>query len=122
MAECRCAPCGCFRGSRSKVGPQSSANSGEKQVHLSQSSTKVELEREDSDPSHGDVLEKAHSQWTIPGVFKSIFHVSPDNKLAVKLYGSKKGLLLQKKHHETGSNKWMIHPYSHFRYDDINEC
>lgn len=116
MAECRCAPCSFFRGSRSKVGPQSSTSSGEKQVNRTQSSTKVEIEREGSD--HGGVLEKAHYQWTVPGIFKSIFYVSPDSKLAVKLYGSKKGLLLQKKHHETGNNKWMIHPYSHFRYDD----
>ena len=113
MAECRCAPCSFFRGSRSKVGPKDSSNSGEKEVHRAQSSTKLEIEGEGSD--HGGVLEKANSQWTVPGIFKSIFHVSPDNKLAVKLYGSKKGLLLQKKNHETGSNKWMIHPYSHFR-------
>ena len=114
MAECRCAPCNFCCGSRSKVGPKSSTKSGEKAVNQTQSSTKVEIERENSDDE--GVLEKANSQWTVPGVFKSIFHVSPDNKLAVKLYGSKKGLLLQKRNHETGSNKWMIHPYSHFRY------
>ncbi len=119
MAECRCAPCSCFRGSRSKVGPKSSAHSSEKQVHQSESSTKVELEREGSHTSREGV---GQSQWTIPGVFQSIFHVSADNKLAIKLYGNKKGLLRQKKDHET-SNKWMIHPYSHFRYVHVAlEC
>lgn len=116
MAECRCSPCGICRGSRGKVRPRSSTNSGVKQINQTHSSTKVEIEREDAGSDH-DGVEKANSQWTVPGIFKSIFHVSADNKLAVKLYGSKKGLLLQKKHHESGSNKWMIHPFSHFRYD-----
>ena len=100
MAECvsRCMCCG----SRNKVDPRLSSTPGDRQC------TEVEIDREGQ--------ENGPSSWTVPGIFSSIFHASPDNKLAVKLYGSKKELLLQKKTHETGSNKWMIHPYSHFRY------
>lgn len=54
--------------------------------------------------------------WTVAGVFRKVFHASPDNKLAIKLFGSKKGVLLEKKRQDRGCRKWMVHPYSHFRY------
>ena len=119
MAECPCVPYSSCLGSKNKVGPKSSSKSGEKPLNRKQSFTEVEIEREGS---NHDIIDNSNSQWTVPGIFKSIFHVSPDNKLAVKLYGSKKGLLLQKQHHESGSNKWMIHPYSHFRYTMMSIC
>ena len=93
-------------GSNNRVDPQNSVKSGEKQF------TGVEIDTGSSEQGEDN---NSSSQWTVPGVFKSIFHASPDNKLAVKLYGSKKELLIQKKINEKGSKKWMIHPYSHFR-------
>ena len=93
-------------GSKNKIDPQRSVNSEDKQF------TEVEI---DTDASEDGEAHMNNSQWTVPGIFKSIFHASPDNKLAVKLYGSKKELLIQKKNHEKGSKKWMVHPYSHFR-------
>ena len=41
-----------------------------------------------------------------------------DNKLAMKLFGSKKGVLKEKlRQQEVGH--WIIHPCSNFRYDVI---
>ena len=54
--------------------------------------------------------------WSVTGVFRKVFHASPDNKLAVKLFGSKKGVIREKKRQDSGCKMWMIHPYSHFRY------
>ena len=93
--------CSLCCGSKNRVNPQTrdSVKPGEKQF------TEVEIDTDSSE--HGAV---SNSQWTVPGILKSIFHASPDNKLAVKLYGSKKELLIQQKINEKGSKKWMIHP------------
>ena len=95
-------------GSKNKVEPEPQCSKSE-----SKQFTEVQIDGENSNKQEQD--NNSASAWTVPGIFKSIFHASPDNKLAVKLYGSKKQLLLEKKHQEKGSNKWMIHPYSHFR-------
>ena len=64
-----------------------------------------------------DNLKEGDGTWTVAGVFKSIFHASTDNKLALKLYGSKKGVLIERKRQDTECcSRWMIHPCSHFRY------
>ena len=69
--------------------------------------TEVEIDdKEDHEPD---------GSWTVTGIFKSIFHASPDNKLAVKLYGSKNMMKKDQVIQEKGCRKWMIHPYSHFR-------
>ena len=63
----------------------------------------------------GDNLQ-APDSWTVAGVFKRIFHAAPDNKLAQKLYGSKKGVLKERKRQDVDCCiRWMIHPCSHFR-------
>ena len=94
-------------GSGNKVDPQNSKFEDKPFTEVQIDSDRSSDQLQDNNP--------ALRQWTVSRIFKSIFHASPDNKLAVKLYGSKKELLLQKKHQEEGSNKWMIHPYSHFR-------
>ena len=75
--------------------------------NLSTESTEVEIEENETDGT-----------WTVSGMFKSVFHASPDNKLALKLYGNKKGVLTEQKRQDTECccRRWMIHPCSNFRY------
>jgi len=76
--------------------------------NLSSEFTEVEIDEN---------LKEADGTWTVAGVFKSIFHASTDSKLALKLYGSKKGVLVEQKRQDTECcSRWMIHPCSHFRY------
>lgn len=65
------------------------------------------------DPPYSD--HEPDGSWTVADIFRRVFHASPDNQLAIKLYGSKKGVLLEKKRQDRGCRKWMVHPYSHFR-------
>lgn len=55
---------------------------------------------------------------SIRSILQSIFHASADNKLALKLYGSKKEIVVeQKRQNSNGScTRWIIHPFSHFRF------
>ena len=49
-------------------------------------------------------------------VIRAFFHVSPDNKMAMKMYGTKKHCLkAQKDQDRTCCMRWMIHPCSHFK-------
>ena len=75
--------------------------------NLNTESTEVEIEENETDGT-----------WTVSGMFKSVFHASPDNKLALKLYGNKKGVLTEQKRQDTEDccRRWMIHPCSNFRY------
>lgn len=58
----------------------------------------------------------AHGHWTIGGVFRSIFHASPDSKLSKKMYGNKKHLIeAQMEQDRTCCMRWMIHPCSQFK-------
>ena len=70
----------------------------------------------DDEQNYSDHEFEPDGSWTVTGVFRKVFHASPDNKLAIKLFGSKKGVLLEKKRQDRGCRKWMVHPYSHFRY------
>ena len=49
---------------------------------------------------------------------RSIFHASSANKLALKLYGSKKEIIMEQKRQNNNGccTRWLIHPYSNFRY------
>lgn len=75
-----------------------------------------------------NIIDESESSTTIPQeeeshnsctkVLQSLFHASVDNKLALKLYGSKKNIISeQNRQRRNGcSTRWMIHPFSHFRY------
>ena len=60
--------------------------------------------------------------WTVARVFQTIFHASADSRMALKFYGSKKGVLNeQKRQNDQCCSRWMIHPCSHFRYR-VQKC
>lgn len=83
------------------------ASTSNEASNISDDFTEVEIDdKEDHEPD---------GTWTVTGIFKSIFHASPDNKLAVKLYGNKNMVKKDQEIQEKGCSKWMIHPYSHFR-------
>ena len=73
----------------------------------------TEVKMDDSAESLGDV----DAPWSINSLFRTVFHATPDSRVAVKLYGSKNGVLKEKMRQEKSKSgsKWMIHPYSHFR-------
>ena len=53
---------------------------------------------------------------SIVSLFKKIFRASPDNKLALKLYGNKQGIIKEQNRQDSNfCSRWMIHPFSHFR-------
>lgn len=61
-------------------------------------------------------LRAMDSSWSVTTVFRKIFHASPDSRMALKLYGSKKKLMLERKRQESNrSSNLMIHPCSPFR-------
>ena len=61
-------------------------------------------------------LRASDSSWSVTTVFRKIFHASPDSRMALKLYGSKKKLMLERKRQESNrSSNLMIHPCSPFR-------
>ncbi len=68
----------------------------------------------------GSDHEVDRSSWSVARVFGIFFHASPNSKLALKLFGNKKSIIQEKKRQENGSLKWMIHPYSRFRYFSKN--
>ncbi len=68
--------------------------------------TKVTIDEDSDNEADG---------WSVAGIFRKFFHASPDSKLAVKLYGSKKSVVHEKKRQSKGGTRWMIHPCSHFR-------
>ena len=50
------------------------------------------------------------------GVIRALFHVSPDNKMAMKMYETKKHFLkAQEDQDRNCCNRWMIHPCSNFK-------
>lgn len=70
-----------------------------------------------------------HSARATPGnMFETLFHAPPESKLAHKLYRKKSVYL---KYGQTlkdynvydptddANSKWMIHPFSHFKYDKL---
>lgn len=104
MADC-CCFCTCRK---NKLAPTESRDNSRKFYESENECTEVEIEDKDD-------IDEEDGTWTVTGVFKSIFHASPDNKLAVKLYGSKKMVKKDQEMQLKGCSKWMIHPYSHFR-------
>lgn len=61
-------------------------------------------------------LKAQDSSWSVTVVFRKIFHASPDSRMALKLYGSKKKVMLERKRQESNrSSNLMIHPCSPFR-------
>lgn len=61
-------------------------------------------------------LRAMDSSWSVTTVFRKIFHASPDSRMALKLYGSKKKVMLERKRQESNrSSNLMIHPCSPFR-------
>ena len=63
-------------------------------------------------------LERDEEQGsTVARVFKNIFHASADSKIALKFYGNKKGVLMERKRQDDECcSRWMIHPCSRFRW------
>lgn len=59
---------------------------------------------------------EADRSWSVARVFGIFFHASPNSKLALKLFENKKSIVQEKKRQENGTLKWMIHPYSRFRF------
>lgn len=69
-----------------------------------------------------------HSVRTPANMFETLFHAPPESKLAHKLY-RKKSVYLKygqtlKDHNlydpsDDDNSKWMIHPFSHFKYVDL---
>ena len=58
---------------------------------------------------------QTRSSWGM-GVIRTMFHVSPDNKIAMKMYGNKKHLLKAQQYQDgTCCMRWMIHPCSNFK-------
>lgn len=47
--------------------------------------------------------------------FRSMFHVSADNKLAWKFFGTKNNIVEEQERQQV-HHQWVIHPYSSFRY------
>ncbi len=60
--------------------------------------------------------QEADRPWSVARAFGVFFHTSPNSKLALKLFGNEKSVIQEKKRQEKGSLKWMIHPYSYFRF------
>ena len=57
----------------------------------------------------------SQTNWRM-GIIRTMFHVSPDNKMAMKMYGTKKHCLkAQQDQDRTCCMRWMIHPCSHFK-------
>ena len=71
--------------------------------------------------SAGETLAEMNSPQNVrtnwkTGVIRTLFHVSPDNKMAMKMYGTKKHCLeAQKDQDRTCCMRWMIHPCSNFK-------
>lgn len=76
--------------------------------------TGVTISSEDDSDHEPDT----YTSWS--RLFKKFFHGSPDNRLVFKLFGSRKGVLRERlKPRKDHGSKWMIHPLSRFRYDQI---
>lgn len=58
-------------------------------------------------------LSSKRSSKTADHLFDKIFRNPPSDYLALKLYGR---IIPHKKNLRPGDSKWMIHPYSHFKY------
>ena len=59
--------------------------------------------------------QRSRSNWKM-GVIRKIFHVSPENKMAMKMYGTKKAAMkAQEDQDRTCCVRWMIHPCSYFK-------
>ena len=73
--------------------------------------TAVDLDKNSSSP------QSSETSWKM-GVIRKMFHVSPENKMAMKMYGSKKHCLkAQEDQNRTCCVRWMIHPCSNFKYE-----
>ena len=75
----------------------------------------LDLDRKETEPST-NTEESPKSTKSAASLFKSIFHASLENRLALKLYGNKKGILTEQTRQDSACcSRWMIHPFSHFR-------
>lgn len=119
MAHCCC----CGRGGRANKVAPSSTSGEERQAEKQASATERHSAQSlpDGDEFTVDMeLEESQeidmSSWTVSRVFKRIFHASLDSKMALNLYGNKRGVLNEQKRQDVdGSSRWMIHPCSQFR-------
>lgn len=88
--------------------------------HISVPIDEWELDLKDTENEVNDSAanqpESDLSAHSVGGLFKSIFHASAENKLALKLYGSKKEIITEQNRQDSNCcSRWMVHPFSHFR-------
>lgn len=91
--------------------------------HTSQTSVPIdewELDLKDTADGENDSTanqpESDQSGHSMGGLFKSIFHASADNRLALKLYGNKREIITEQNRQDSNCcSRWMVHPFSHFR-------
>ena len=78
--------------------------------------TAVDVDTNDGCSTINSTPENGSNRSQKMGVFRKIFHVSPENKMAMKMYGTKKHCLkAQEDQNRTCCARWMIHPCSYFK-------
>ncbi len=122
MAQCCC--CNRLRRSNKVVDSSTSETADEKKREASAAARRSAQSVASADTEFTEVDLGADVQsedldiisWSVTNVFKRIFHAAPDSKLALKFYGSKRGVLNEIKRQDVECcSRWMIHPCSHFR-------
>ena len=77
--------------------------------------TAVDVDIHDGVRSSSTLETPQRTNWKM-GVIRKIFHVSPENKMAMKMYGTKKAAMkAQEDQDRTCCVRWMIHPCSYFK-------
>lgn len=79
--------------------------------------TAVEVDRSGAAPSPAaaDSVRRTRPGWR-SGIIRTLFHVSPYNKMAIKMYSTKRKFQRAREDQDRNAcMRWMIHPCSNFK-------